>query len=160
MFKINAIKMKFRTLWSFYAGIVWTLLFALMSFYWAAGGMIGVKSLGGQIYQMALNREAGFIPVVWATGVLKLGGVLLLIGLIRSESSRTKIRRWLSFTCIAAGIFMILYGVGNFITISLSTINVLDFDLDPYAIKWRLLFWEPFWVVGGVFYVLAGFSKK
>ncbi|MCZ8511484.1 hypothetical protein O9H85_03340 [Paenibacillus filicis] len=109
---------------------------------------------------MALNRDPGFIPVVWATGVVKLGGVLLLLCLIRSRSSCTKIRRWLSFICISAGIFMILCGVGNFITISLAAINVLDFDLDTYAIKWRLLFWEPFWVIGGSFYVLAGFSKK
>lgn len=152
--------MRFRKTSFIYAGMVWTLIFAFMSFYWAAGGMIGVESLGGQIYQMALNRNSGFILLVWATGGAKLGGVFLLIGLIRSKRFRRKIRKWLLFICIAAGIFMILYGVGNFITISLAAINVLDFDLETYAIKWRLLFWEPYWIVGGVFYVLAGLSKK
>ncbi|AGA59039.1 hypothetical protein Theco_2978 [Thermobacillus composti KWC4] len=34
-----------------YAGIGWTVLFAAMSFYWAAGGMIGVESLGGAVYE-------------------------------------------------------------------------------------------------------------
>lgn len=152
--------MRFRKTSFIYAGMVWTLIFAFMSFYWAAGGMIGVKSLGGQIYQMSLNRNSGFILLVWATGGVKLGGVFLLIALIRSKKFRRKIRKWLLFICIAAGIFMILYGVGNFITISLAAINVLDFDLETYAIKWRLLFWEPYWIVGGVFYVLAGLSKK
>lgn len=152
--------MTFRKTAFIYAGIVWTLIFAFMSFYWAAGGMIGVKSLGGQIYQIALHRNSGFILVVWATGVVKLGGVLLLICLIRSNSFPAKIRRWLLYLCIAAGVFMILYGVGNMITISLAAINVLDFDLETYAIKWRLLFWEPYWIVGGVLYVLAGLSKK
>ncbi|USG64393.1 DUF3995 domain-containing protein [Brevibacillus ruminantium] len=151
--------MRWRT-WFIYAGIVWTLFFAFMSFYWAAGGMIGVKSLGGQIYQMALNRDQEFIPIVWATGVVKLGGVLLLFCLMRKGSSRLKISKWLSIMSMLAGIFMILYGVGNFITISFSAIHVLDFDLEPYAIKWRLLFWEPFWIVGGIFYVLAGYGKK
>lgn len=152
--------MRLRTTWFIYAGIVWTLLFTIMSFYWAAGGMIGVKSLGGKIYEMALNRDPGFIPVVWATGFVKLGGGLLLLCLIKSRSSRTKIRRSLTFICISAGIFMILYGLGNFITISLSAINVLDFELDAFAIKWRLLFWEPFWVIGGIFYVLAGYTSE
>ncbi|UVI28464.1 DUF3995 domain-containing protein [Paenibacillus spongiae] len=151
--------MKLHVKWFIYAGITWTLLFAFMSFYWAAGGMIGVKSLGGQIYRMALERDEGFLPIVWATGVVKLGGVLLLLGLIRSRAN-TKLRRWLSFICISAGIFMILYGAGNIITISLAAMNILDFDLEAYAIKWRLLFWEPFWIVGGIFYTLAGFSKK
>lgn len=152
--------MRLRTNWAIYAGIAWTLLFALMSFYWAAGGMLGVKSLGGQIYQMALNRDPGFIPIVWATGAVKLGGVFLLLWLLRSKGSRAKVSRWLSYICMAAGIFMILYGGGNFITISLAAMNVLDFDLDTYATTWRLLFWEPFWIVGGIFYVRAGSGKK
>ncbi|MBP2079531.1 hypothetical protein [Oceanobacillus polygoni] len=48
-----------------YSGISWTIIFALMSFYWAAGGMVGVRSLGGQIYQMALERDPNFVHVVW-----------------------------------------------------------------------------------------------
>jgi len=152
--------MRWRTAWFIYVGMVWTLLFAFMSFYWAAGGMIGVKSLGGQIYQMALNRDPEFIPVVWTTGFVKLGGVLLLFCLMRNGSLLTKINRWLAYSSMSAGILMILYGAGNFSTISLSAIHVLDFDLEPYAIKWRLLFWEPFWIVGGILYVFAGYGKK
>ncbi|WP_257352297.1 hypothetical protein [Pseudalkalibacillus decolorationis] len=34
-----------------YAGSLWCFLFAVMSFYWASGGMVGTKSLGGSIYQ-------------------------------------------------------------------------------------------------------------
>ncbi|EST54686.1 hypothetical protein T458_09060 [Brevibacillus panacihumi W25] len=152
--------MRWWTTWFIYAGMVWTLLFAFMSFYWAAGGMMGVKSLGGQIYQMAMDRDPEFIPVVWATGVVKLGGLLLLFCLMRSGNPRTKLSRWLAYSSMSAGILMILYGVGNFITISLAAIHVLDFDLEPYAIRWRLLFWEPFWIVGGIFYVFAGYGKN
>ncbi|MFK7691384.1 DUF3995 domain-containing protein [Paenibacillus sp. HJGM_3] len=152
--------MRFRTPWFIYAGMMWTALFAFMSFYWAAGGMIGVESLGGSIYEMALTRPPGFIAFVWVTGIVKLAGVVLLFGLLRSSNARTKLRRPLSIVCLIAGIFMILYGVGNFITISLSAMNVLHFDLTPYAFRWRLLFWEPYWICGGLLYVLAGYKLK
>lgn len=35
--------------WFLYIVVSWTILFAGMSFYWAMGGMIGVRSLGGAI---------------------------------------------------------------------------------------------------------------
>lgn len=59
-----------------YAGFIWCFLFALLSFYWASGGMIGIRSLGGLIYQKALEREASFIAFVWLTAFVKLCGCL------------------------------------------------------------------------------------
>ncbi|WP_227004073.1 hypothetical protein [Salicibibacter halophilus] len=43
--------------WFITLGIIWTAIFAGMSFYWAMGGMLGVRSLGGAIYEMSLNPE-------------------------------------------------------------------------------------------------------
>lgn len=138
-----------------YAGAVWSFIFALMSFYWAAGGMIGVKSLGGVIYQKAIERDPSFITVVWVTGVIKLAGAVVLLLLLNMRPN-TRVKKLLSQFCITAGILMMLYGVGNFITISLAGLNVLNFDLSAYAMTWRLIFWEPFWVAGGILYFLAG----
>ncbi|MCJ8013223.1 DUF3995 domain-containing protein [Paenibacillus sp. KQZ6P-2] len=138
-----------------YLGVTWSLLFAVMSFYWAAGGMIGVESLGGEIYKKAMERDPAFISVVWVTGVVKLGGAILLLLLLKTSINK-KIRKMLSLFCIVAGVFMILYGLGNFTTISLAGLNVLHFDMSAYAIKWRLIIWEPFWMIGGILYVLAG----
>lgn len=135
-----------------YAAILWTLLFALMSFYWAAGGMVGVRSLGGEIYRRALAQDPEFVPIVWATGFVKLGGVALLWMLLKGIGT-PNFRKWLMWIIALAGIFMILYGLLNFITISLAAMHVLDFDLDAYATTWRLIFWEPFWILGGVLYV-------
>lgn len=145
--------------WIVYAAVVWTLIFTAMSVYWALGGMIGVESLGGAIYEKALDRDPSFIPLVWATAVAKLLGAVFLLLLLKRKLSakRTKIIKVL---CAAAGIFMILYGVGNFITVSLAGLHVLQFDLSAYALKWRLIFWEPFWVVGGIFYLLSGLGSR
>jgi len=144
-------------------GIVWTLLFAAMSFYWAMGGMIGVRSLGGAIYEQSLNPEPSFILIVWLTGFVKLFGVVLLL-LLLVNWKKAWIKWTLFYITKFAGIFLFLYGLLNFITISLSAFEVLDFDLDSYATFWRLVFWEPFWMLGGVFYFFAigkmnGFAK-
>lgn len=150
--------MSLRLVRSVYLGIGWTVLFAIMSFYWASGGLVGTKSLGGEIYQKALTRDQEFASLVWATGIVKLAGVLFL-SLLVWKRVPARARKWVAYGCNIAGIFMILYGLGNFITISLAAFHVLQFDLSAYATKWRLLFWEPFWVAGGILYLLAGTSR-
>lgn len=137
-----------------YAGIIWTLLFAGMSFYWAAGGMLGVRSLGGEIYQRALEQDPSFVPIVWATGVIKLGGVILL-WLVIMQVGPDPFRKTVMVICIVVGVLMALYGLLNMLTISLAAFGILNFQLDAYATGWRLAFWEPFWILGGVLYILT-----
>ncbi|SER01618.1 DUF3995 domain-containing protein [Piscibacillus halophilus] len=140
--------------WFITMGIVWTIIFAGMSFYWAMGGMLGVKSLGGTIYEMSLNPDHSFITIVWLTGFIKLLGVILLLMLL-IHWKKTIISETLYYVTKVVGILLFLYGLLNFITISLSVFGILDFNLDSYATFWRLIFWEPFWMIGGVFYFLA-----
>lgn len=132
-------------------GIVWTVIFAGMSFYWAAGGMVGVRSLGGAVYDMAINPNPSFINIVTLTGFIKLLGVILLLMLF-VQWRNPIITRMLYYITKIVGVLIFLYGLLNFITISMSVFDILDFDLDSYATFWRLAFWEPFWMAGGVFY--------
>lgn len=137
-----------------YVGVGWTILFAGMSFYWAMGGMLGVRSLGGEIYAMSLDPEPFFVVVVWLTGFVKLfGAVLLMMLLVKWRNLRMK--KLLYFITKGAGILLFLYGLLNFITIFLHAAGVLHFELDSYATFWRLVFWEPFWMIGGVCYFFA-----
>lgn len=143
-----------KNCWFITFGIIWTLVFAGMSFYWALGGMLGARSLGGAIYEMALKPDPSFTIIVWLSGFIKLlGVVLLLLPLIHWK--KPVIERILYVIIKAAGIFLFLYGLLNFITISLSALNILDFDLDDFATFWRLVFWEPYWMLGGIFYFFA-----
>ncbi|MEN2467977.1 DUF3995 domain-containing protein [Ornithinibacillus sp. JPR2-1] len=135
-------------------GIVWTIIFSGMSFYWAMGGLLGVRSLGGSIYEMSLNPSPSFIKIVWLTGFMKLLGLLLLL-LLLVQWKKAIINRTLYYVVKIVGTLLFLYGLLNFITITLSTINILDFDLDLYATLWRLFFWEPFWMIGGIFYFFS-----
>jgi hypothetical protein len=137
--------------WFITLGIVWTVIFAGMSFYWAAGGMVGVRSLGGAVYDMAINPNPSFINIVTLTGFIKLLGVILLLMLF-VQWRNPIITRMLYYITKIVGVLIFLYGLLNFITISMSVFDILDFDLDSYATFWRLAFWEPFWMAGGVFY--------
>lgn len=135
-------------------GIVWTVLFAGMSFYWGMGGTIGVRSLGGSIYEMSLNPTTTFLVLVWVTGFVKLLGVLLLL-LLLVRWQNTLMKKVLYYMTKIAGVLLFLYGFLNFFTITLSAFHILEFDLDNYATFWRLSFWEPYWMVGGVFYFFS-----
>ncbi|MFS0576841.1 DUF3995 domain-containing protein [Sporosarcina sp. 179-K 3D1 HS] len=137
-----------------YIGIAWTLIFAGMSFYWATGGMVGVRSLGGQIYKMALEKDPSLVPIVWLTGFVKLGGCLLLFSLLYPWKN-DRLEKIFTIVIRIAGAFLFLYGFLNFITISLAALNILDFDLSSYATMWRLIFWEPFWMLGGILYWMS-----
>ena len=137
-----------------YFAIAWTLIFTAMSFYWAAGGMVGVRSLGGQIYKMALENDPSLVPIVWLTGFVKLAGCLLLV-LLLYPWKYARLEKTLLLVTRIAGAFLFLYGLLNFITISLAALNILDFDLSGYATMWRLIFWEPFWMLGGILYWMS-----
>lgn len=135
-------------------GVAWTLVFAGMSFYWALGGMIGVRSLGGAIYEQALNPEPSFVIVVWVTAFVKLLGAVILLALfVRWQHNWA--RKGLYWIIKIAGIFLFLYGLLNFITIGMHAVGIISYQLDTYATWWRLLFWEPFWMLGGVLYYFS-----
>lgn len=137
-----------------YFAITWTLIFTAMSFYWAAGGMVGVRSLGGQIYNMALEKDPSLALIVWLTGFVKLAGCLFL-ALLLYPWKNERLKKTLHLITRIAGALLFLYGFLNFITISLATLNILDFDLSGYATAWRLFFWEPFWMLGGILYWMS-----
>ncbi|MGI9015817.1 MAG: DUF3995 domain-containing protein [Euzebya sp.] len=67
--------------WPAYAAAVWALAFGRVSFYWAAGGHVGLGTLAETIREKALARDHGFILLIWVTGALKvvLAGLPLAI---------------------------------------------------------------------------------
>ncbi|TVX96311.1 DUF3995 domain-containing protein [Cohnella terricola] len=146
-----------RHSWPIIAGMIWSFVFALMSFYWACGGMIGAATLGGEIYQMALSRQPDFIKILWLTGVVKVvGGVLLWMML--SDWKHDFIRKSIYYAAFTSGILLFVYGLANFATIFLSIINVLELKIESEARWWRLLFWEPYWMLGGILFFIS--SKR
>ncbi|PWA08175.1 hypothetical protein DCC39_15430 [Pueribacillus theae] len=143
-----------KNYWMIGIGMVWTVIFAAMNFYWAIGGLIGARSLGGSIYEMAMNPSRSFVVILWLTGAIKLLGFLLL-SLLLIQWKKPILNNTLFYVTKFIGVLLFLYGFLNFTTITLSLFHILDFDLELYAVLWRLLFWEPFWMAGGVFYFFS-----
>ncbi len=144
-----------RYSWPIFLGIIWSVIFAIISFYWASGGMIGAKTLGGEIYQMAIERKDDFILIVWLTGFLKIIGGLLL-GSMFTNINNLLIRKTIFYIASVGGILIFTYGLANFAIIFLSIVNLMDIKIDNSAKWWRLIFWEPYWMVGGLLYIISG----
>src|SRR5690625_7998107 len=94
-------------------GMVWTIIFAGMSFYWAMGGLIGARSLGGSIYEMATNPSRSFLVILWLTGFIKLLG-LLLLSLLLIQWKKPLLNSLLFYVTKCLGGLLFLYVFLNF----------------------------------------------
>lgn len=126
------------------------LVFAAMSFYWAAGGTLGLETLGEGIGDLADAREPWFVGLVLVTGLVKLVPVVLVQATIRPWGRRVS-RLVLVGALVLVGVGMIGYGGVNIVLQGLVLAAVIvPEEVDRTALTWRLLFWNPLWVVGGV----------
>lgn len=141
--------------WPAYSAAAWSFAFAAMSFYWAAGGTAGVDTLGNEIERLADERESGFIAEVWATGALKVLGGLLALALVQPgwgiPTRALRIAAW------AAGVLLTVYAAANFVQHGLMEAGAVDTpeDLGSDAVTWHLALWDPWWLLGGILFLLA-----
>ena len=149
--------------WPAYGAYVWSLLFAAMSFYWAAGGTIGIDTQAPGIAELARERDPGFVAVLWVTGLLKLLGVPLALALVQPWGR--VFPRWMLLTAAwGAGAGMVLWGglnlcVGVGVGV-LRAAGVVDPPEDTSAFWWHLLLWDPWWILGGVLFLMAAWQYR
>lgn len=144
--------------WAGYAACAWSSVFAAMSFYWAAGGTIGLDTQAEAIQEAVREGDQGFLAVVWATGVMKVVGAVLALALVQRWGRL--IPRWILLAAAwTAGVGMVLYGGVNFVVgvvvALLRVIEVIDTPADTSAFWWHLLLWDPWWILGGVLFSIA-----
>jgi hypothetical protein len=127
-----------------------------MSFYWAAGGTVGIETLAASIQEEAEAREPGFVALTWATGGLKVLGGLLALALVRPWG-RALPRRVLLVAAYAVGVGIVLYRAAALVEAFLAEIGAIDVPagLGEDGVRWALFFWEPFWLLGGILFLLA-----
>src|SRR5262249_47549549 len=66
------------------AACTWAFLFAALSFFWAAGGRTGLQPLE----QQPASSRLVWLVVNLAAGILKIGGGLLALALVRTGERR------------------------------------------------------------------------
>jgi len=134
-------------------------VFALMSFYWALGGRIGLATQATRIQERALVGDSGFIIILWVTGAMKVGGGLLALALVRPWGR--VFPRWLLLAAAwAAGVFMVLYAGADLGVRGLMATGVLSTpaSMRTTAARWHLLLWDPWWLLGGILFVAAAWA--
>src|SRR5215813_4561385 len=87
------------------AACAWAFLFAALSFFWAAGGRTGLQPLE----QQPASSRTVWLVVNLAAGILKIGGGLLALALVRT-GQRRMIHRLLLAAAWSGGVGLCLYG--------------------------------------------------
>jgi hypothetical protein len=124
--------------WAGYAACAWALAFSGISFYWAAGGTSGGEAIGPAITKLA--HDPAFTAILWSTGALKLVGGVLALALVQPWGRRLP-RRLLLAAAWGGGI-PIPSGLGH------------------TAALWHVLLWDPWWLLGGILFVLAAWHSR
>ena len=142
--------------WAGYAACAWALLFSGQSFYYAAGGTAGADTWTRAIAEPVAARDPTWIALLWATGAAKVLIGLLALALGRPRGGGIP-RRPLLLAGWGAGALLALYGGANGVQHGLMVAGVIRIPegLGRTAALWHLFLWDPYWLVGGILFVVA-----
>lgn len=146
--------------WAAHAAAVWAFAFAALSFYWAAGGTIGLGAVGGTIEGAARSHD-WFASIVGLTALVKAAGGLLALSLVRSWGDRIP-RTVRLVASTAAGVLLAGYALLNFGARALQAAGVLatPASMHSAAAWWHLLLWDPWFLAGGVLFLAAAWQFR
>jgi Protein of unknown function (DUF3995) len=142
--------------WAAYAAAAWAFLFAVPSFYWAAGGEIALDTLAVELERDARERDSGTVALTWFTGALKVVGGLVALSLVRPWGARIP-RRLRLVAALGAGVGLALYGAAGLVEKILMETGAINVSA-PFGsdrVIWYLLLWDPYWLLGGILFLLA-----
>jgi hypothetical protein len=142
--------------WAGRAACAWAAIFALMSLYWAAGGQVGGKTIGVEIYRLGRERDPSLVAQLWTAFALKALIAMLALALVQAWGRRLP-RRLLLVLAGATGAGITLYGGGGLVDHALMATGAISTPeaLGTYAVPWHLALWDPFWLAGGLLFLAA-----
>jgi Protein of unknown function (DUF3995) len=146
--------------WAAYAACAWALAFALMSFYWAAGGLAAIDTIGGEPERLARARDSEFVAAQWVIGAVKVLAAVAALALVRSYG-RGLPRRLLVLVLGVGGALVLLYEAAELVQHLLMAVGAIDQgDLDDTALIGHLAFWDPWWILGASLFVIAAWQQR
>jgi hypothetical protein len=140
-----------RTIWAAYTACALALLSAIPSFYWAAGGTIGLGTVGGTIEELARARDPSGVALGIGAGVLKVAGGVLALTLVRPLGRRVP-PRLLGGVAWAASVVLTLYG-GLLVAVGALVLAGVIHPAGPVdrtALWWHVLLWDLWFLVWGL----------
>jgi Protein of unknown function (DUF3995) len=131
-------------------------VFAGVSAYWALGGTWLLDTVGGALEARGRSGDAAIVALVWASVVLKLVAAGLGVATVRRWFGGL-LGRLVRIAAWVAAVVLVGYGaaltVGGLLVLS-GVINPTA-DADLRAIRWHALFWDPWFLIWGVFLLVA-----
>lgn len=140
-----------------YSACAWSFIFAAASFYWAAGGTAGAGTISETITELA--QSAWFAAVLWGTGLLKALVGILALALVRPWGN--KLPRWMLLAGTwGTGILFTFYAGANLSVRGLMQAGIISTpeSMLSEAARWHLLLWDPWWLLGGILYIVAAWK--
>jgi amino acid transporter len=139
-----------------YAAFAVGVLYALVSAYWGAGGTLGLDTLGGELEDLARDRDPALIAVVWLTAGLKAIGAVLALAVVQPWGRRLP-RRPLRAAAWGASAVLVLYGGALVVGQALLEAGVIEpaADGDRQAVRWHLFLWDPWFLIWGLLLGMA-----
>ncbi|MDG6107675.1 DUF3995 domain-containing protein [Dactylosporangium aurantiacum] len=144
-----------------YAAAACAALFAAVNSFWAAGGTAGLHTLGGRIEEMARSGDRTVLLANVVAIVAKLAVALLALALVRPWGRRIP-RRPLRVLALSAAALLIAYGglqTGAVLLVATGLVTP-DVPWTSTVLWWRLLLWEPWFLVWGVLLLIAARAAR
>lgn len=150
-------------MWPAYAAAVWAFVFAVRGVYWATGGTVGLGTLSLQLQELAAAGDRDTRIALWVAVVLLLVGTAWALAFARGWRPALppglpmlggrRIPELLLVPGAGAAGVLIVHG-------SAYVSGLLFGDRDQAATWWYGLLWGPWFVLGGVLFLLAADSYR
>jgi uncharacterized protein DUF3995 len=141
--------------WAAYAACGWALLFAALSFFWAAGGRTGLHPLELEV----APGNAVWIVINLCAGILKTVIGLVVLALVQPWG-RIVPRKLLQACAWVLGVGMVLYGGLGLVSDVLHITGVISDLENGKWFFWYLVLWDPWWVLGGILYLATAWLAR
>ncbi|MEU6388043.1 DUF3995 domain-containing protein [Streptomyces sp. NPDC046939] len=125
------------------------------SFLWATGATFGARTtVSPSLVKLADDRVAWFLAVLWVTGLLKIVGSVIGVGLVCRRGGRTG--PLLVFCGAGAAVLLVWHGALFVVHGALVEAGVRSVAPDLAGLtSWYLWLWGPWFVLGGLAFAAA-----
>lgn len=147
--------------WAAYAACALALLYAGVSFYWAAGDTAGLGAIGGDLEELGQARDPVIIALLWATCALKVVAGLLALALVRPWGRLFP--RWMLLAAAGGGAALLAGYGGLYVAVQgLVVAGIIEtsgpVDWTPFL--WHLLVWDPWFLLMGILLGVAAWGYQ
>ena len=129
------------------------MLFAVPSFYWALGGDFAEGTIAADVDEALGSAAEPWVVAV--TGVTKLLFAAFALSFVWLAPDPYRRARTTAGVVLGAG--LALYGMANFAghLVMLTGVDDVPEALGRTAVYWHTFLWDPYWVLGGVLFLMA-----